>query len=118
MVGIPYLEGNDINDDGSVKEYVGNGKPVVMMVQGNFCPHCTTAKPTFTQFAKSTPTIVAVTVQTDGSDTDREASKKLSKVNTSPGVPSFLGFSSDGKFRSIHNGGRDMASLQAFAKTL
>ncbi len=118
MIGIPYLEGKDVNDDGSLASYVGKGKPVVMMVQGNFCPHCTTAKSGYVQFAKSTPSIVAVTIQTDGDDNDKQAVTKLSKVNTSPGVPAFLGFDKSGKFKSIHNGGRGVSSLQKFASSL
>ena len=121
LVNIPYLEGQDINQDGSLKGIViekSKGRPIVMMVQGNFCGYCTKAKPDFSQFAKQTPGVFVVTVQTDGSDSDRAAAKNLSAVNKAPGVPSFLGFDKNGKFKSIHNGGRDVASLQAFAKSL
>lgn len=118
LVNIPYLEGSDINPDGSLKPHVGKGKPVVMMIQGDFCPHCTTAKPAFQQFAQSMPSVVAVTVQTDGGPGDQQASQALAKVNRSPGVPAFLGFSSKGVFVAPHEGGRDLQSLQKFAQSL
>jgi len=117
LVGIPYLEGQDINQDGSLN--VLKGKPVVMMVQGLFCTYCTKAKPDFQKFAQSTPGVQACTVQTDGGPSDKEAAEKLRKtVNKSQGVPAYLGFNAQGKFVSIHSGGRDVASLQAFAKSL
>lgn len=118
LIRIPYLEGNNIAADGSLDPSVTQGKPVVVMVQGNFCPHCTVAKPMFQEFARLTPSVQAATVQTDGGPTDREAAKNLSKVNTSPGVPAFLGFNKDGKFVAIHSGGRDVSSLQKFAQSL
>lgn len=117
MIGVPYLTGEDVNPDGSLKPYVGNGKAVVLMMQGNFCPHCTTAKPAFQQLVQGNGFAVA-TVQTDGDDGDREAAKKLASVNKSPGVPAFLGFDKNGRFVKMHQGNRDVASLQAFGNSL
>jgi len=118
LVGVPYLEGSDINPDSSLKPNVCQGKPVIMMVQGNFCGYCTQAKPAFQQLAQSTPSVVAVTIQTDGDASDKKASEMIANVNKSPGVPAFLGFNSQGKFIGAHSGGRDLASLQAFASSL
>lgn len=118
MIDIPYLEGADINDDATLKPYVGKGKPVVMMIQGNFCPHCTVAKPDFVKFAMVTPSVQAVSVQSDGGPTDASAVEKLKSVNTSPGVPAYLGFDKNGRFKAVHQGGRDVASLQQFAQSL
>lgn len=116
-MSVPYLESQDINPDGSLKPYVGRGKPVIVMVQGNFCPHCTTSKPAFQELAQS-PDIVAVTVQTDGDEAERQVSKALSVVNNSPGVPAFLGFGRDGRFKALHQGNRDVGSLKAFVMQL
>lgn len=116
LINIPYLEGKDLNPDGSLKPHVGKGKPVVMMVQGDFCPHCTTAKPAFQDFAKLAQNVVAVTVQTDGGEGDRQAGQLLSKHTA--GVPTFLGFDSQGKFIKAHQGDRDAKSLQNFAMSL
>lgn len=114
---IAYLEGDDVNADGSLKSHVGNGKPVLVMVQGNFCGYCTRAKPDFQKLLNNGVFAVA-TVQTDGSGSDQVAASKLSKVNKSPGVPSFIGFDKDGKFVKSHNGGRDSQSLMNFGKSL
>jgi thiol-disulfide isomerase/thioredoxin len=116
MIGVPYLTGEDVNPDGSLKPHVGNGKAVVLMMQGNFCPHCTTAKPAFQQLAKMG--VGVATVQTDGDDGDRAAAKKFASVNKSPGVPAFLGFDKNGRFVKMHEGGRDVQSLQAFYSSL
>ena len=118
MVGVPYLEDSDINPDASLKSHVNNGRAVVMMVQGNFCPHCNNAKPAFQQLAQSMPNIAVVTVQTDGGPSDKKAAQMLSAVNKSPGVPAFLGFSREGKFVKTHSGNRDLESLKQFASSL
>jgi thiol-disulfide isomerase/thioredoxin len=117
LVGIPYLEDTDINPDGSLKPHVGNGKPVILMVQGDFCGYCTKAKPDFQKFAKSS-NVVAVTIQTDGGESDRKASKAIAVVNKSPGVPAFLGFDKNGKYVKTHQGNRDFASLEQFSASL
>lgn len=117
MIKVPYLEGDDINSDGSLKEYVGRGKPTVVMVQGNFCGYCTQAKPDFQKFAKSANCMVA-TVQSDGDEKDQLAGKKLSVVNKARGVPAYLGFDKNGKFVGNHEGGRDTNSLIEFANRL
>lgn len=118
LINVPYLEGQDINADGSLKAYVGKGKPVVLMVYGSFCPHCRNAMPAYQDLAKAAKNVTVVTVQSDGGESDKAASRALSKVNTSPGVPAFLGFGKDGKFKGMHNGGRDMQALMAFAQGL
>jgi len=118
MVGVLYLEDSDINPDASLKSHVNNGKSVVMMVQGNFCPHCTNAKPAFQQLAQAMPNVAVVTVQTDGAPNDKKAAQMLAPVNKSPGVPAFLGFNKEGKFVKVHSGGRDLESLKQFAASL
>ena len=118
MVGVPYLEDSDINPDSSLKSHVNNGKPVVMMVYGSFCPHCKNAMPAYQQLASALPNFAVVTVQTDGGPSDKKAAQALSAVNKSPGVPSFLGFNKQGKFVKIHSGGRDLEALKQFAMSL
>ena len=117
LIRVPYLEGMDLNDDGSLKSYVGNGKPVVVFVQGLFCGYCTKAKPDFQNFCKN-PNAVGVTIQIDGSPTEKEANTKIAKVNTARGVPAYIGFDKNGAFKAIHNGNRDASSLAAFAAQL
>lgn len=117
LYGIAYLEGKDVNDDGSLKPHVGNGRPVLVMVQGNFCGWCTKAKPEFQKLLDNGKFVIA-TVQTDADDPnygDSSANVKISKVNKSPGVPSFLLFDRNGRYVSSHNGDRTAEALSAFA---
>ena len=118
LVGVPYLEAEDVNPDGSLPSSLCGGKPVLLMVQGNFCPHCTVAKPALQQLAQSIPSVLVATVQIDGEEGDRSAAKRLSSVNKSPGVPAYLGYDRNGKFVSMHSGGRDKDSLAKFAQSL
>lgn len=120
MVNVPYLDGFDINQDGSLKNYVSQGAPCVVMVQGNFCGYCTQAKPMFSQFAQMTKR--GFTVQTDGNPSEQEAAKFSQiwtpKVGGQGGVPAFIGFNSNGIPVKIHMGNRDIESLVAFLKSL
>jgi len=111
---IAYLEGKDVKEDGSLEPHVGNGLPVLVMVQGNFCGWCTKAKPEF-QKLLGNKSFVVVTVQTDGEGGDKAANAKISKVNTSPGVPSFLLFDGNGKYVRSHDGERTAKALSSFA---
>lgn len=118
LKNIPYLEVQDVNQDGTLKSHVGKGKPVVLMVQGNFCGYCTQAKPAFEEFARNVQNAVAVTVQIDGDQSEKQANALIAKINPGKGVPVFLGFDENGKFEKLHTGNRDANSLMQFASTL
>jgi thiol-disulfide isomerase/thioredoxin len=117
LVDIPYLEDPDVNSDGSIKPEVTSGKFAMVMVQGNFCHFCNEAKPDFQKFAQNNSKVSCLTVQIDGGTSDKQAADKLNK-HGGKGVPSYLVFSSDGKFMKQYTGGRDVASLQKFANSL
>jgi thiol-disulfide isomerase/thioredoxin len=118
LVDIPYLEASDVTPNGDLSHT--NGKPSIVMLQGNYCPHCTTAKPTFQLLPQETQNLVNVyTVQIDGdSESDRKAGSVLMNKHGINGIPAFAGFSKDGKFKAVHNGGRDLSSLKTFATSL
>lgn len=119
MENISYLEKQDINDNGDLKPYVGKGKPVIIMAQGNFCHYCTDAKPAFQELNNKTNIIVVATILVDGETPEKEAAKFLTKWDPNHrGVPAYFGFDKTGKFKSLHTGKRDLKSLEAFAKTL
>lgn len=119
MSDVHYLEGQDINPDGSLKSYVTQGRPVVVLIYGSFCPHCKNVLPVYENLAKELLSAVAiVAVQMDGSADDKKAFDALAPVNKSPGVPAFLGFNRNGKFVRLHQGGRDLKSLHDFALSL
>lgn len=117
LVRVPYLEGEDVNVDGTLKKYVTKGKPTVVMVQGNFCGYCTQAKPEFQKLARNKD-ITVVTIQVDGDDSDQKASNTLSNVVKWRGVPAYLGFNANGKFVKLHSGNRDASSLMQFSRML
>lgn len=58
-----YLEATDFNPMLSLD------KKVIVLIQGNYCPHCTHFKPMFQQLANqySSPEIKFATIQIDGS---------------------------------------------------
>lgn len=118
LQNVIYLEGHDIDDNGNILSHVNSNKPIILMLQGNFCGYCTQAKPAFQQLSQQVPSVLVATVQIDGSQKDKEASAKLSKVNKNPGVPAYLGFDKNGRFVKSHTGGRDMESLKKFAQSL
>ena len=114
MPGVPYLEASDFNGL-KLKPHVGNGKPVVVMAQGIFCGYCTQAKPAFMEFCKETA-VIGATIQID---TDTDVAKKIGQWDNSyRGVPTYLGFDSQGNYAGTHKGGRDKASILAFAASL
>lgn len=116
---IPYIEDIDFNNDNTLKYYVSNGKPVVMMVQGNFCGYCSQAKPAFKQFVDSNSKVTGVTLQIDGKPSEKNASKIIPMLYSDyKGVPVYLGFDKNGRFVKCHDGGRDVNSLMTFANSL
>lgn len=119
MAHVPYLEDSDFNKDHSLKPHVTQGKPVVVMAQGQFCGFCTKAKPAFEKFAHSSKNVRGVTLQIDGHPSEKKAGERIGKLDKGyRGVPTYLGFDSNGKYIKTHNGGRDQQSITAFANSL
>lgn len=118
LVDIPYLEEADVNADGTLKPHITNGKPVVLMLQGDFCGYCTQAKPEFQRLRQRARDFSCATIQIDGPPSDRKANAVVSKVVQTQGVPAFLGFNRQGRFASMYNGPRTADGLEAFAQSL
>lgn len=120
MENVAYLEIQDIDQHGNLKQYVTQGKPVVLMAQSNHCGYCKQAKPAFQQFADNVNgNVVASSIQIDGESSEQEASKFLNKWDSNyRGVPTYFGFNKDGVFVKTHEGGRDTSSLINFASGL
>lgn len=117
LKNIPYLEKEDVNQDGSLR--VQNGKPSIVMVQGNFCGHCTSAKKIYAELPNEVQgTVNVYTVQADATDSSKDASSIISKVNNINGIPAFVGYDKNGKFKKMFNGNRDLPSLKKFATEL
>lgn len=119
MENVYYLESEDFDSEGNLKPYVGGGKIVVIMGQANFCGYCKQAAPAFETFAKSYPNVVAAAIVSDGEESEKAAGKLFKKWDAKHrGVPSYFGFDSNGKYKGVHGGGRDVTSLKKFADTL
>lgn len=112
---IVYLEESDLNSNGTLK----NGKPTLIMIQGNFCGFCNKAKPDYQKVGnKMHGKCTIATIQIDGESPDQGAIKLLEKkLQNYKGVPHYCGFNKQGKLVN-HEGGRDAASIEKFAKTL
>lgn len=115
---VAYLVDSDFDVNGNlVNPKIPKDIPVLLMVQANFCGHCTHAKPAFQELAENNKgTIFAATIQGDGNEPgESELSKRISEI-----VPDFRGFPEyalfkNGKFLKKHEGGRSVNDLVKFA---
>ena len=118
---VAYLVESDFDNNGNlINPQIPRDKPVVIMLQGNFCGYCTQAKPAFQKFAESNKGMVfAATIQGDGKEPgEQELSKKLNEFFPDfEGFPTYIGYK-NGKFVGVHHGGRSVEELEKFARSL
>ena len=116
-IPVAYLTDSDIDDDGNiVTPQIPAELPLLLMVQANFCGHCTTAKPALQEFAqKHGRDVVVATIQADGKEPgEPELAQKLSKLYPNfRGFPEYMLFK-DKKFYKTHDGGRSVEDLEKF----
>jgi thiol-disulfide isomerase/thioredoxin len=116
---VAYLEDQDIDATGNlIAPGIPKNKPVVVMVQVGWCPHCTEAKPAFQEFANwaEKNDIFTATIQPDG---ERESEKTLGQRIKNI-VPDFKGFPHyvlyiNGKPVNKQVQGRSVEDLKKFA---
>lgn len=87
---IMYLDDNDFRGDKlALPNNMQNQKPVIIMSQTSWCPHCTNAKPAFQEFAdKYQNQVFCATIQGDGdTEEEKKLGKRIKEIN-----PSFRGF--------------------------
>jgi thiol-disulfide isomerase/thioredoxin len=111
-----YLEAKDFNSNLDLKHF--KNKTCVVMVQANFCGHCTSAKPHFQKFAeKNKPNVVCLTIE--GDDNTPETEKLLNLVKklkpSFGGFPDYLLFKNN-KFVQKEINGRTAEALEEFIK--
>jgi len=114
---VAYLVDDDFDSKGNLTNTeIPKNKPALIMVQSNFCGHCTKAKPAYQQFAeKNKDKVFCATVQGDGTEPgEKELSSRLKSL-----IPGFRGFPEyvlfvNGKMSKKHDGGRDVESLEKF----
>lgn len=111
-----YLESKDFTASGNLK-HVFDNKPCVIMVQANYCGHCTTAKPQFQKFAEKNKNVVCLTIQGDGDEPDvKKLVTLITKIKPSfKGYPDYFLYKA-GKFVEKEIEGRTEESLEEFIK--
>lgn len=85
-----YLVDTDFDNKGNlINKNIPLDKPVVIMIQANFCGYCTVAKPAFQEFAhKYQNKVFCATIQGDGTEKgEPELSNKIKTID-----PQFRGF--------------------------
>lgn len=118
---VVYLDTNDFDNNGYFVNplFTTTTKPVFIMIQANYCFHCTDAKPHYYRFAiNNIDKVVCATIQ---GDSDLPEAKALrSKMNAIypqfQGYPSYIIYYNNQ--RIVYNDGRDEDSLTKFLNTL
>ena len=117
---IAYLVDSDIDANGDLcNPQIPKDKPVLLMIQADFCGHCTKAKPAYQEFAnKNSGKVFVATIQGDGDQKgEKELGKRIEKIDSSfQGFPHYMLYDKNRK-RFTHNGGRDVASLEEFVNS-
>ena len=111
------MEDGDIDNKGHIiNPKIPINKPVLVMVQAGWCPHCTHAKPAFQEFANQyKDEVFCATIEADG---ERKSEKDLAKrINVI--IPDFKGFPDyvlfiNGKPQSKKVEGRSVIDLEKF----
>ena len=116
---VVYLQDSDFDASGNLQNDMLTNKMVLVMMQSNFCGHCTRAKPEFQKLGEEiaqspvASDVVTATIQADGSEPgESELGQRLTSI-----LPSFKGFPTyvlfwKGKPIGEINSGRDAASLK------
>lgn len=130
LYNVGYLENQDIDNEGNIKMNKitsknnsfgfkkNKHKKILVMVQANFCGHCTNAKPAFQKLAYENNDIFCATIH---GDSNNESEKKL-KDRIGEIYPDFVGFphyalhDENGKrIRQNVKHGREYEDLKKFA---
>lgn len=116
MKNVPYLQASDLTDKGQITpeamKQLGN-KPVLVLVQANFCGYCTTVKPMFQQLANDVSDFACATIEFES---DRGAKDKIEKAVSIQGFPTFVIFGKDGVAKGVHDKARTPEYLKASMK--
>jgi thiol-disulfide isomerase/thioredoxin len=112
---VAYLQNDDFDKKGNlINSSIPKNKPVIIMIQANFCGYCTKSKPDFQNFAdKNSGKYFFATIQGDGTQPgEKELGERLEIIHPKfRGFPSYVGYK-NGKFIKVHEGGRDEKSLE------
>ena len=121
---VAYLEDNDFSQTGDIiNPDIPIHKPVVVLSQVSWCPHCVAAKPDFQQFAdENEDEVFCCTIQADGERSgeiklgERAGKfKKIAGAEESRGYPDYLLYI-NGKIVLKEIKGRKVKDLEDFVK--
>ena len=117
---VAYLVDSDFDANGNLSNpQIPKDKPVLLMIQADFCGHCTRAKPAYQEFAdKNKNKVFVATIQADGQEKGEEdgIGKRVEVLDSSfQGFPHYMLFWK-GK-RITHNGGRGVSDLEEFVNS-
>jgi thiol-disulfide isomerase/thioredoxin len=107
LVNVPYLEPTDLNG----KQINGVTMNGLLMVQGGFCGHCTTAKPAFQKLHDKTQGKFFVATVAS------EDEPNLVKLLGVQGFPTYFVIR-HGKIAEESKAGRELGGMEAMLKTL
>ncbi|CCV02319.1 Thioredoxin-like [Invertebrate iridescent virus 30] len=112
---IIYLESKDFTSNGNLKHF--KNKTCVVMIQANYCGHCTDAKPHFQKFANNNKNIMCLTIEGDGEDPDvKKMVNLITKIKPSfQGFPDYLLYK-NGKLINKEINGRTEEALNEYIK--
>lgn len=84
---VVYLEIEDFDPVSGLLHGEFKKKPVLVMIQANYCGACTRSKPEFQKLADKNPGFILATAQLDG---EKESEKKIANIldKISPGITS------------------------------
>lgn len=112
---VAYLEDGDISSDGKLR-VSDNGKPVVIMLQGDFCGYCKTFKGDYQDAAKKLKG--KANMATIVIDKEKKLGKELNNyIPGFKGVPTVVVFKG-GKYWKTYTGPRKSADLVEFVNNL
>lgn len=115
MVNVVHLEKSDFNN-GVLSQEIHQGKPSIILLQSNTCPHCDDAKLPYNELTKHANGLINVfSIQVEE---QREIAQPIMDAVKAQGVPTYVVFGEDGVLVGQYQGGRDLNSLMEFVKTV
>jgi thiol-disulfide isomerase/thioredoxin len=114
---VAYLVDTDFDKNGKlINPKIPKDIPVLLMIQANFCGHCTNSKPEFQKLAEHNKNkIFCATIQGDGKEKgEEELGKRLNNIFSGfRGFPEYMLYE-NGQFVKQHDGGRSSDDLEKF----
>ena len=120
-----HLQNSDFGPSGNIIEnkQLDKNKATIIFVQMERCGHCVKAKPEFQRFAdKNSDKYNMCTISCHGADDPQPGEKELC-ARVDKLIPNFAGYPTiiafkNGRYYSTNNIGRDVSSMEQFARSV